>query len=155
MTIKVNLFPNLKIVKLQEFPGGSKGYGSSIVTTVAWNWSLTLELLHAMDVAKKQTNKQPPQKKQKKKKKENSVNYVSNYVVLGQVCLLCFIFFICFWAKGIDWQSQDWRDLPSMGRKLITYKETEHVRIYTKDNRGQVLHCWRKEFPIQTQRRLE
>ena len=52
-------------MKLLEFPGGSVGEGSGIVTTVAlvtaeaWVRSLAWELPHAMKVAKKKKGGKP------------------------------------------------------------------------------------------------
>ena len=41
----------------KEFPGGSVGYGPSIVTAVAWVQSLAMELPHAVRMAKKKKTK--------------------------------------------------------------------------------------------------
>ena len=48
---------------MEEFPGGSGGYGSSIVTAVVWVQSLARELLHATGRAKRKARIQMINKK--------------------------------------------------------------------------------------------
>ena len=46
--------------EVREFPGGSAGEGSRIVTAVAWIRSLVLELPHARGVSKKKNKNSAP-----------------------------------------------------------------------------------------------
>ena len=66
---------------LWEFPGGSAGYGSSVVAIVVWLWSLAWKFPHAAGRAKEKKKKKK-KKNKKKKKKKNSKIYNAVYFPL-------------------------------------------------------------------------